>query len=375
MNNKKSTCLIIGAGATFADAKINGYRYELPPLDKNFFWNHHITYSYSKAKDGELHKGSSWNSFIMYDLDSYFMKKYGYSIYAKDSPNNSLEKALRILYADIFITETAKEAEELLLKLITFLNSLIASSTNRIKLSMRNRLTRVINKLLNDCKSSEDLTIISYNFDLQAEKSLRFISRRIARFNSYFDFPNCYCLPSKSYKVTSPKGDTSDIFDFRKQDTKKLKGIKILKPHGSLNWLSLYPEKRSLLSHISKSKNIMISRRALLPKTLTFKGEKTFPVVIPPLVNKGAFIRSSVIDNVWGEMRSELSKCARLVVYGYSCPEADTESFNLLSQVFTKARSIKELDIINPDASIITRLQDAVRSPIIHYYKNADYYA
>lgn len=371
----KKTCLIIGAGATYADATKNGFRYELPPLDKNFFWNHHISYSYSKGKGGKEYKGSGWNRFIMYDLNSYFRKKYGYDIYTKDSPNNSLEKALRILYTDIFITESAKEAEELLVKLITLLNNLIALSTGRITISMRNRLTRVINKLLNDCESPEDLTIISYNFDLQAEKSLRYISRRNARLNSYFDFPNCYCLPSRSYKVTSPKDDTSDIFDSRKRDTKKLKGIKILKPHGSLNWFSLYPAKSSLLSHISKSKNIMISRRAMLPKALTFKGETTFPVVIPPLVNKGAFIRSTVIDNVWSEMRSELGKSSRLVVYGYSCPEADTESFNLLSQVFTEARIIKELDIINPDPSIIARLQDAVRSPIIHYYKNADYYA
>ncbi|MBN1972385.1 MAG: hypothetical protein JW787_02005 [Sedimentisphaerales bacterium] len=374
MTNKK-TCLIIGAGATFADANKKGFRYELPPLDKNFFWNHHISYSYSKAKDGKTYKASGWNSFIMYDLNNYFRKKYGYDIYTKDSPNDSLEKVLRNLYTDIFIAESTKEAEELLVGLMTLLNNLISTSTARIKLSMRNKLIRIINKLINDCKSQEDLTIISYNFDLQVEKSLHYIASVYPRFKSYFDFPNCYCLPSNSYKLTAPKNDNSKIFDSGKQDTRKLKSIKILKPHGSLNWFSLYPAKSSLLTHIIKSKNIMISRRVLLTKNLTFQGEKTFPVVIPPLVNKGTFIRSTVINNVWNKMRNELKKCSRLVVYGYSCPEADTESFNLLSQVFTESRLIKELDIINPDPSIITRLQDAVRSPIIHYYKNADNYA
>ena len=118
----------------------------------------------------------------------------------------------------------------------------------------------------------------------------------------------------------------------------------------------------------------MISRRSVIPKGLTFKGEKTFPVVIPPLVNKGTFIKKTVIDKVWSDLRGELSKSSRLVIYGYSCPEADAESFNLFSQVFTESRNIEELDIINPDSSVIDRLQAAIKAPIIHYYKNADYY-
>jgi len=310
----------------------------------------------------------------MYELNNYFQKKYGYEIHTKDSPHNSLEKVLKSLYTDIFISETAKEAEELLVKLITLLNNLISISTGRIKISTRNRLTRVIYKLLNKCKSPDDLTIISYNFDLQAEKTLRYLSRRYDKFKTYFEFPNCYCLPSKSYKLTSPSDASMDTFDFKKRDNGILKGIKILKPHGSLNWFNLYSSKSTLLSHISKSKNIKISRRSIMPKGLTFKGEKIFPVIIPPLVNKGAFIRETVIDNVWREMRDELSSSSRIVVYGYSCPEADTESLHLLSQVFTENRHIKELDIINPDSSIIERLQIAIKSPIVHYYKDADYY-
>lgn len=49
MDNKK-TCLIIGAGATFADATKKGLRYELPPLDRNFFWNHRFLIHFQKRK-------------------------------------------------------------------------------------------------------------------------------------------------------------------------------------------------------------------------------------------------------------------------------------------------------------------------------------
>ncbi len=371
MNNNK-TCLIIGAGATFADAVKKGLRFDLPPLDKNFFWNHHI--SYIEEKDRSSNRARGLNYFIMNELNSYFQEKYGYDICTKESPHDSLEKVLKTLYTDIFISDSTKKAEDLLVKLITFLNKLISTSTGRIKISGRNRLTKVINKLLNDCQSPDDLTIISYNYDLQAEKTVHFLSHKYTKFRSYFEFPNCYCLPPKSYKLTAPTEGSTDIFDLPKHKTRKSKGIKILKPHGSLNWFSLYPSKSSLLSHISKSKNIMISRRLVIPKVLTFKGERTFPVVIPPLVNKGTFIKKTVIDKVWDDLRSELITSSRIVVYGYSCPEADAESFNLFSQVFTGSRNVEKLDIINPDSSIIERLQSAIKAPVIHYYEDADYY-
>ena len=276
--------LVMGAGASFADHNRKGYKSNWPPLDRNFFWYY---------REELTEEGAISYLRLFYKLDDYFRKYYGHVVCQKDNPHNSLEYVLRILYIDAHVPGSGKEAEDLLLGLIDYLNKVISRSTNSIVLNRRSKTVKLIDHVLKS--SGGNLCIISFNYDLQAEKSLMVLSNT-KDYKDLLSFPNCYCIPTAFYKFSKPKEKEADVFVTSKQPCP----IKILKPHGSLNWWRIMPQGKSISNYYpSGSDKFYISKRYLLPLDLTYRGNKTIPLLIPPLINKSVILKNNIMQNIW----------------------------------------------------------------------------
>ena len=210
--SKDAVVLVFGADALNKPLKAQ------PPLDRGFFAN--------TLRSKSPH---TWTTQTM----NYMKKHYGTDI--AQEGNDSLEMVMAVLYADIYGGALAEEAFPVLRGLIMLFLRRLAETTNDIPMTRKSFLYRIIVRFLNAGVRPRNLTIVSFNQDIQAEKALEAIAARQGRAGEdVFTFPNCYQLP-KSVRVTEPTRSSTPKFE-RTNGTEQ--GVSILKLHGSLNWYS-----------------------------------------------------------------------------------------------------------------------------------------
>jgi hypothetical protein len=356
--------LILGAGATYADFPKRGRVWDRPPLDKGFFWNHRFL----------THGNIMVNDLLINRLNDYFSRKYGHKISEQHSIYNSIEYVLKILYTDLHIMQSSVDADILLLELIKKINYLIASATNAININNRTNIVKLLMLLLEECGVENNLSVISLNYDIQIERALYYVATH-TKYKKALSFPECYFLPNKSFITTSQK-----IKRMRAREilfSNKISGdpLMILKPHGSLNWFRMRPKEESLTKFFGKPPNkFRISRRYILPTDLTLNGKATLPIVIPPLVNKGSIARNTTIESIWAIINEVLKISDKIVVYGYSMPEADIEFKNNFTQAMSNTKRLKHIDIINPDINVFPRIMSLTNAIKGTYYRDIKAY-
>ncbi|UCE67227.1 MAG: hypothetical protein JSU85_04225 [Candidatus Zixiibacteriota bacterium] len=108
----KKLVLIVGAGATVADVMGRSKR-KRPPLDKNFF-------SMSRVS----------HPLITRQISKYINDKYGINIF--DPQNDSLERAMAIIYTDMYNPTIEGEATRAFHRLIALFNRRLADTTNNL---------------------------------------------------------------------------------------------------------------------------------------------------------------------------------------------------------------------------------------------------
>ena len=118
-------------------------------------------------------------------------------------------------------------------------------------------------------------------------------------------------------------------------------GVPLLKLHGSLNWLWCPKCKEIFVD--DKSVAHKYNRESCLKKC----GGLREPLIVPPNPQKGEYLKT--IHTLWQKADTQLKKADRIVVVGYSLPDADTSAKQLLKE---SVQNANEFDIINssPDA-------------------------
>ncbi len=356
-------CLVLGAGATYADRKKGRCRYEEPPLDRNFFWNHRLAYADADGRVRTRH-----GRFRV--LDDFFLRNFGHLVTPKDDEHNSLEYVLRHLYNDLFVAASSTDSAEYLTGVVEVLNTLIARSTTRIIISHKLQLVQVLEDLVNSCGDPSGLTVVSFNYDLLAERALEYLSKN-GHVPGLFSFPSCYRLPETSFDLTSPKRSHHEIFGNSDNST----GVMVLKPHGSLNWFTPLQKGETVLDLCMKPRSrILVSRRKKLSEALTYNKRATFPVIIPPFGHKASLIKNGIIDSVWAALWKSLEKAERVVCYGYSFPPADEEARHVFTRACRSSGRLQQLEIINPDIAAFSRTESALGAPKALYFRTAKEY-
>jgi hypothetical protein len=165
----------------------------------------------------------------------YMQKHYGTDI--GDPLHDSLESIMVAVYTDVFDEKLGPDAFAAFRALVKVFLFRLANTTNPVSMGKRLRLYRLIVQQLEQCSSSEDLTIITFNQDIQIEKALDAIGRTKARSGKgIFRFPGCYRLPFKG-PITAPTRVRDELLF---GNDKSFSGTSLLKLHGSLNWYSVH---------------------------------------------------------------------------------------------------------------------------------------
>jgi hypothetical protein len=342
--------LLLGAGATVSDVATRPPKVR-PPLDKGFF---SIAEKTNSTLAGEV-------------------ARYMRSVYATDITNgeeDSLEQVMGHIYTDMFnpaLEETATEAFRTLLNLFT---RRLAKTTNDIEPTNKRLLYRIITRYLSGGVSPSELTIITFNQDLQVEKSLCLMSEvasRSAQAHQIFNFLGCYCLGARetTWPSTAAKRDLFDI-------SEPADGcIRILKLHGSLNWFSTHPSAQpSPTEMFDPTRILRITRRKIIHHEMTYKTDAyTLPVVVPPVTHKSAVLHNDM-KKIWQFAEEAMARADEMVIFGYSCPLLDFESANQL-QRSQRDRPTPAVTVIDTDGAIAARYIDLLKPSSLGYFASA----
>lgn len=346
--------LVLGAGATLSDVATRPLK-ERPPLDHGFF---HI----ARLTDPSLTQS----------VAAYMTKTYESDILLP--AEDSLERVMGQIYTDTFNPGLKKEATQAFRSLLRLFTSRIATTTNNIPATTRRNLYRILTHYLRNGSSPDEVTIITYNQDLQVEKTLCLMSkaqRWKGQTDLIFNFPGCYELGD--HKVTSPTHQSSDeLFE----DSEPVDGcIRILKLHGSLNWYSSHTSKTpSQEAMFNPHRSLRITRRTVIPSDMTISGKRTthgLPIVVPPVTHKSAVLHSD-LRVVWRQAEKALERAEELVVFGYSCPPLDFESANQLRR--SERKSHAKVSVIDPNGAIAARYIELLHPDSLNYFRTAKAY-
>lgn len=349
----QKVCIIIGAGCTVADA-VSLPKKDQPPLDKGFFLLSNKTNPVSVSK-----------------IKSYIEENYGLDILYVE--NDSLESVMAKIYTDIFNPDLKGEATDVFRTLISLFNRRLADTTNRLPATQMRYLYRIMCHYLDTGVDPEDITIITFNQDIQIEKILHKLeeTQRYSEPGRIFNFPYCY---SVDFVATTFPPRRGDLF---KEGKSNLRGIQLLKLHGSLNWYSSHrTTKLSPEDMFKPDRTIRVTRRKTIDPQMRHskRGQslRTLPVIVPPVTHKSGILHNR-IRPLWTEANNAMQRANEVVIFGYSCPSMDFESSNLIQRSL-RSGSYEVLWVIDPDPSVLTRYIELIKPDQITYYPSAQDY-
>ncbi|MGH9894687.1 MAG: hypothetical protein ACREA0_22455, partial [bacterium] len=170
-------------------------------------------------------------------------------------------------------------------------------------------------------------TVLSFNYDCLMDRSLARVSGR--RWN-----------PARGYGF-SVTGGLDHWCDHTGRGRIPKGSIRLLKPHGSFNWVRNEADGFDLLADEYAGRR----HDALL--------------IVPPLWQKS--FDEEPFPTVWVEARRVLSSARALFVVGYSLPETDVYTQALLRM---DVGELEFLAIVNPDPEARRRVHNALRSAV-----------
>ena len=357
MSDSRKVVIIAGAGTTRSDAVDYTEDHKCPPLDKRFFSE--------AAEDGGYRE--------IAEIEKYMQENYAVDILDE---SDSLEQVMGTIYSDAimpFERDGVNPAEKVFFSLLNMFNKRIGSTTNH--LSDENNYSRILSGYLREAVEPTNIAVITFNQDLQIEKAANFLHKNAAKNGSatVFNFPHCYKLSPRHHIDSTSPANKADVFN---KGARGLGGIDILKLHGSLNWFSKHnPHKLTLRqSLLNPNRRLRITRRSNITKFTYKKKFLTLAAIVPPVGHKAGVIHTAFAD-IWISARHALQDADEIVVFGYSCPEQDRESENLIKGSLLKNSRVKAFSVIDPSSAVIKRyadLTDKSTQKHLHFYRDAD---
>ncbi len=279
---------------------------------------------------------------------------------------------------------------ELIFIFISTLNIIASGPTSESHLSIAHTL------------DAEDV-IITFNWDTLMEKALA----EACDWSSAHGYGFKPVSIFRDEWVSTNKGD-------------QVKQTKLLKLHGSANWLTgfpMYTKEGPVLGYGMKDESVFLYEKSCKPYA-TYKGrymggyedftygyyppnlidvpgieapkdhifvqgyqqmpwvpegnglsegQPSIPLIIPPVHNKKYERYGSLFDSIWSQASAALSNCYEIIVIGYSFPPTDTRSLELFRDAFLKRATFPKITIIDPSPSRpLERFQRDLGIPLSH---------
>lgn len=355
------TVLVLGAGASLANGlKFRGRRMRdtLPPLDTTFF----ETVAARKVALGPA------------------LRRYVQSVLSLDVSTSTLrEQPMEQVFADVFYDFNEAQSDTVMLNayvdLIDLYVRVLRETTNW--LCEDGRTGAPIGKLLAAAaKHSNELTIITFNHDLVIENE---INRR-ATLGARWCVDECYGSMSNDLDALVPTSPLP-VFDRHSAGLcDHSRPMKLLKLHGSLNWVARINSRIPSASVLNGSRaldlKLLITRQVPgrdVSVRRTGRGRTRWdlwPIVVPPVYAKTAL--RGAMAKAWADARAALEQADRLVVFGYSLPAIDIEAEKLFERAIAQNSGLRFVDVINPGHESAARFAEVGRSRPLHWYPSVD---
>lgn len=354
--------IIVGAGGSLAQAQsLRPSRVkEHPPLDNNFFQKAEKLAESDLNLDRNISKLRS------------SIEKHG----SFPDPFEEVPASLEQYFADVYYevaTIKSNTAFQVFIQLLNLYNDVIGTTTNWIPKSNKlGFLDRIIRKELT--REPNDLTLITFNQDLVLEH----VVSRLPRIKS-----TDWCLQQLygELDITPLVFPSIDGFRFHDDECNHAAPLTLLKLHGSLNWgirtLRRDPSVSTLFPSKDKEVFLFDAKEVLnrpYIKTSTGRDWYLWPLVVPPIYDKSRVTAMSLLDKIWNRARTKLQNATRLIMIGYSVPDADVSAAQLIRRALAVNENLQCIECLNPDPNIVSKLHDRLDAPIIHLYTSGDKY-
>lgn len=358
-SESKETVLILGAGASLAHALSYRAKHTLyhPPLDLDFF-----TKAQRLAEKDPVVAGSVTN-----------VRRLSNALGQFDDPFTVEGMSLEQYFADVYYevaTERGSDAFGLFVELLHAYVQVLAATTNWMADKRGpGDLGRLLRLELRGC---ERLTVITFNQDLVVEN----VALRLPRSQGKWCLESLYGDVSLS-PLFAPS-DTVPVFNLHDESCSDSPPFRLLKLHGSLNWgvRSKTPEPRLATMFPPRERKIFVLDRRIYSDYQTMqggtkRGRQTWflwPLIVPPIYDKHRVTGMAVLDQLWSAAREAVQSCDRLILAGYSIPDADIVAAQMLRRAFVSNSKLSCVECINPDARIVEKLKSKLACRVVKLY-------
>jgi hypothetical protein len=356
------TVLILGAGASLAQAA--SYRpqqlREHPPLDGSFF-----------AKFAEI---ASRNNGVELELRALQAAVQAHGDFP--DPFGPASISLEQFFADVYYevaSARSGKAFSVFLPLLKLYNRALAATTNWF--AVRHNIG-ILGKLLrHELSADPEVTIVTFNHDLVIENAVA----RLPRVREH------WCLKALYGEIDAvPIFGQGPGFPHHNDGCTERAPVTLLKLHGSLNWgvrsRKADPTLNTLFPSGSREIFYHNLRHIAGAATLTFnvpRGRSRWhfwPLVVPPIYEKSKITGIGLLDGVWRKARAAIEKATRLVVVGYSLPDADVLAAQMVRRAFIANRHLDSIHCVNPDPGLVAKLQTKLECNVVHLYRGLKHY-
>ena len=152
--------------------------------------------------------------------------------------------------------------------------------------------------------------------------------------------------------------------------------------HGSLNWWIKIRGREptpGVLAGDTSSPDVLITRERDLRDVHRVRMKPSgqgstwnvWPVIVPPVYNKGALIEA-FMPSVWAEAREALSSSDRILFFGYSLPVGDIEAEKAIQRAIAINENTPWVGVVDPSPLLTARYGQLLPATPLRWYPDAD---
>ena len=304
------TTILVGAGASLAEAlPKHPNKTQTPPLDATFF---------------ELCRLAKYPG--QKSVSDYMRTEFGINPF---DGGYGMEEVFNYVYSEAFSPTPSSLCIDAYWNLLGLYRQAISATTNPLKGKSRAGVGHVLRSLL-EHNSDRDISFVTFNQDLLIEKAIEY-TKSTAKYRQLpWNIKLTYDIPFK--KIVGVKNNPTPF------NTTDASSIKVLKLHGSMNWVYQVRSGQDPKNSIRKPNTeltIVNDSKIWDRLTTTVSGPKRtrtldlIPLIVPPIYEKSSYFKDT-LSPVWDTTRKTLRETQELVIFGYSFPDADFASKSII---------------------------------------------
>ena len=338
--------ILVGAGATLAEAlPRRPSRDQTPPLDTTFF---------------ELCRQAKFSQ--MGQVKRYMVKNYGLDPLSNEY---RMEEVFNFIYSDAFSPSPPSGCIAAYWSLIRMYANAIARTTNNLTGSSHYGVGALLRHIwLLD--SDPHITFITFNQDLVIEKAIQ----RASETHLYRDIPwNIEIAYSNDFEDYSRMAARALPFKSIGDGS-----IKVLKLHGSLNWVYRVRSDSDPLNSIrNPSGGLICLNDEVVYGSLRYRPAQKMvhliPLIVPPIYEKASRYQEAV-GPLWMEAFASIRNTHSLITFGYSFPDSDITVRSLFRRSFHQNDTLTEVSVIDIDPLVASRISTLLGVDCTYHYKS-----